>query len=403
MPRFAFEAITGTGTLVRGTLEAATQASALEQLLASGQTPVVLREAIESGGLFSRAATLLRWRSFDYVLLLRQLGLLLHAGLPVERALSILTNLAPGSSSALRVRQILDRVRGGESLSQGFAFAVGEAPAYIARLIAAGEASGKLPDVVARLAANLMRGRDLESRFISSLTYPAVLVVAMSGVLWVVFTSVLPRLTPIFAQAGASMPLPTQMLLGVGWFFQTFGLFLLILLIAAAIAFARAWREPRFRLALDRHVLETRFLLGLPARYEAAQFCRNLQTLLEGGLPLERALRASREGAVNRWFQLRMKDVETAVADGIPLRTALAQSHVVPSLVVEFAAVGEETGHLGAMIGEAGTVLDHEVETQLDRITSLVLPAATLIMGALVGLIMAGIVSGILAVNNLAH
>ena len=403
MARFAFEAIDPSGTRVRGTLEAQTRGNALEQLLAAGQTPVSLREAVRRTGLVTQLLSAIGWHAFDYVLVLRELATLLKAGLSVERAFSVLQGLSPSSAQSLRLGQIVAQVRSGDSLSQAFASVVGEAPAYVARLIAAGEASGRLPQVIARLAANLTRARALQSRLISSLTYPCVLIVTMGGVLWIMFTSVLPRLAPMFAQAGAALPAPTRMLLAIDWFVQTFGWPLVALTMLAMAAFAYALRDPRYRRVIDRLVLTNRFLLDLPGRYEAARFCRNLQTLLDGGLPLERALGAARDGSANLWFRERTTEAQRAVSEGERLRTALAKASVFPGLVMEFAAVGEETGRLADMMGEAASILDDEVSTRLDRLTALVLPTSTLIMGGLVAAIMAGIVSGILAINDLVR
>ncbi len=388
---------------MRGTLDAQTRSVALDQLLTSGQTPVSLRADAEHASALLQFSRLLRLRSFDYLLFLRELGMLLKAGLPVERALSVLGSLSPNGSHALRLQQILDRVRGGEALSQAFAAAVAEAPRYVSRLMAAGEASGQLAEVVARLAASLVRAKSLRDKLIASLTYPAVLALTMGTVLYVVFTSVLPRLTPMFKAAGASLPAATRALLAVGNFLQSYGIFLVIVAIGGMAGLIYAWRRPAQRLLIDKFLMTNRFLLGLPNGYESARFCRNLQTLLDGGLPLDRALGAAHDGTVNSWFRARMADVRTAVGEGEPLRHAFAKSSVLPAIAVEFAAVGEETGRLGPMIGEVADILDHDVEKRLDRLTVLVLPVATLVMGGLVAGIMVGIVTGVLAVNDLAR
>jgi len=403
MPRFAFEVIGASGTIVRGTLDATSSASALEQLTAEGQMPVSLRETGQVAHILERLLGAIGLARFDYRLFLQELGVLLKAGMPVERALAALESISPNRQHTTRLGQILARVRAGEPLSAATAALLREAPAYVPRLIAAGEASGQLADIVTRLSSGLTRAKALKDRMISGLTYPAVLVVAMSAVLWVIFTSVLPRLTPMFSDAGASLPFATAMLLATGRVFDAYGLLLFFLAAVTLAAFAVAMRTPGPRLAIDRFFLGTPLALHLPERYEAARFCRNLQTLLDGGLSLERALAAARDGSANSWFRSRMDRVQTEVAEGGRLRDAFARSRALPAIVTEFAAVGEETGHLGAMMGEVATMLDHDVETRLDRLTALVVPLATLLMGGLVAGIMAGVVSGILAVNDLAR
>jgi len=403
MPRFTFEAIGPSGAVVRGTLEASSSGAAVGQLVAEGQIPVSLRETGKVALELERILSTLGLITFDYRLFLQEMGVLLKAGMSVERALTALEAISPNRHHAARVRQILAKVRAGDALSQAVATLVGEAPAYIPRLIAAGEASGHLADIVTRLATGLIRAKALKDRVISGLTYPAVLVVATGVVLWVIFTSVLPRLTPMFSEAGASLPASTFALLALGQIFDRYGLALLILVIAGGIAFILALRTTAVRLSIDRFSWANPITLHLPQRYEAARFCHNLETLLGGGLSLERALVSASEGSANSWFRSRMNIVQSAVSEGKRLRTAFAESQALPAIVTEFAAVGEETGHLGAMMGEVAVILDHDVETRLDRLTSLVVPLATLLMGGLVAGIMAGVVSGILAVNDLAR
>ena len=402
MPRFIFEAINPSGAIVRGSLEAPSRSGALDQLLSSGQTPISVKTARSPHRALQRAGLILGWSSFDYVSFLRELGTLLNAGLPAERALSVLEGIS-NSKTALRVHQIVERVRAGEPLSQAFAGIVTEAPPHISRLLAAGEASGNLPNVATRVAAGLSRSRILKSRLISDLTYPAVLVVSMSIVMWVVFHTVLPRLTPMFTQAGVMLPLPTRILLGFGGFFDSYGWFLLAVAIGLVLTLGYAWKKPGPRLILDRILLRSVLTLDIPRQFEAAIFCRNMQTVLDGGLPLERALGAVRDGTSNSWVRSQISQVQKAVSDGQRVSQALARATALPPLIAEFAAVGEETGRLAPMMQEAADMLEQTVQARLSRLTTLVVPLTTLIMGALVAGLMSGIVSGVLAVNDLAR
>lgn len=403
MPRFAFEAIGPSGKLLRGALDANSRGIALDELIASGQTPVSLREVSERTRFSPRLALLGGWRAFDYRLFLRELGVLLKAGLPVERALTVLADIAPGDHHAMRVRQILERVRAGAPLSLAFARTVREAPAQAARLLEAGEASGRLPDVILGLSKALDRAKALRDKLVSGLTYPAVLVVAMAAVLWVVFATVLPRLVPIFENAGTALPAATAMLLALDLFLRAYGWWLLALAVLAVAGFVQALRRPATRLMIDRYLLGSRLMLDLPARYEAARFCGGLQMLLDGGLSLESALALASRGSGNSWFVRRLAEAQQSLAEGEHLRAALEKARVLPPLVVEFAAVGEETGRVGAMMGEVAAILDRDIETRLERLSALVAPVATLVLGGLVAGIMAGVVSGILAVNDMAR
>ena len=386
---------------MRGQIEAQARPVAIEQLLSAGQTPLSLKEAGEG-----RRSPLDFLKSLqaggDLLNVVRELSSLLKAGLPVERALGVMQSLSSNRRTALRIGQMLERVRAGEPLSHALRLIIPPDGAHIEHLIAAGEASGHLPAVMARLAANLERTKALRERVISALSYPAFLVVTMVIVLWIVFTNVLPRLVPLFSQAKAALPVPTRMLIATSDFLQSHGWLLLAALALGACAAAYVLTQPSVKLALDRFVFSSWLFLRVPSEYESARYCRNLETLLGGGLSLDRALNAARLASANRWFRERVAWIQKAVEGGARLKTAFAATHALPALVVELAAVGEETGRLAEMMGQGAQLLERDVEIRLDRLTALILPVATLAMGLLVAGVMAGIVTGLLAVNDLA-
>jgi general secretion pathway protein F len=400
--RFAFEAIDRRGLTIRGVLEAPDKADVIGHLLQTGHTPITVRLARPQPVQLFGFKRIFGSSGFDYVALLRELGTLLKAGLPAERALTTLKSLSSDEHAALRVQQIVDRIRGGEALSQAFAAAVPEAPAHIARLLAAGEASGRLAEVIGRLATGLSKLRSLRARVISDLSYPAILVVAIGVVLWVIFHTVLPRLAPMFLQLGTQMPLPTQILVNLGSFFDSYGWELAVAIAAGLAGLVYAVRQPRTRLLFDRFAMTSRLGLGISRAFAAAMFCRTFQTLLEGGLPLERSLGTVAESITNRALRAEIAKVQVSVREGVRLSQALVKlAPCLPSMISEFAAVGEETGRLASMMGEAADILEDGAQTRLNRVTTLIVPITTLVMGALVALLMSGIVSGILAINDL--
>jgi general secretion pathway protein F len=161
-------------------------------------------------------------------------------------------------------------------------------------------------------------------------------------------------------------------------------------------------RQPSTRWAIDRHAVRARYLLGIPLGYHAAQFCRNLGMLLEGGLPLNRALELAGQAVANRYLRDALAPVTQRVRQGRSLRNALEEAAILPRITIEFVAVGEETGRLAPMLNEAAAILDREVQIRLDRLSALLLPVLTIVLGLVVAAIMAGVVSGIFAANDLA-
>ncbi|MFM9862304.1 MAG: type II secretion system F family protein [Micropepsaceae bacterium] len=334
--------------------------------------------------------------------ILRELSLLLRAGLSVERALVAMQGLAKKARTKATLAQLLEGLRAGEALSTAMGRAGVLFPETVRKLVAAGEASGRLTEVTARLADAHARNKELTDRVVSALIYPLLLVLVMTAVLVMIFTVVLPRLEPLFAQSTEALPWPTALLLGISYFFDVFGLWLMLALVAALVYAFYALRRPAVKLAIDRFATNSWLALDLPRRYQAAQFCRNLGMLLEGGMTLNRALEAAEAAMSNRYMRSFMPKLVDDVRQGRTLKAALENAGVFPRLTVEFAAVGEETGKVGAMMNEAAAVLDRDVQTELDRLSALLLPAVTIVLGAVVAAIMAGVVTGILAANDLA-
>ena len=411
MPTFAYEATSKQGGTTRGVIEAPTRSLAVERILAQGQTPTRVVEratAAEAapatgfalpavGGLFSQ------WNlSADRLAMLRELSLLLRAGLSVERALVAMQGLAKTNRVKTALGGLLEGLRRGEPLSGAMARAGTLFPETMRKLIAAGETSGRLPEVTARLADAHTRTKELTDRVVSALIYPVLLVVVMIAVLVMIFTVVLPRLEPLFAQSQSALPWATAILIALSHFFNAFGLWLVLALIAGLIYAVYALRNPATQLALDRFMTNARITLDLPRRYQAAQFCRNLGMLIDGGMTLNRALEAAELAMTNRYMRSFMPKLIDEVRQGRTLKVAIESSGVFPRLTAEFAAIGEESGRLGPMLNEAADVLDRDVRTELDRLSALLLPAVTILLGAIVAAIMAGVVTGILAANDLA-
>lgn len=405
MPNFAYEAADSGGAIVRGNVDAPSRNAAVERIMAQGCTPT---RVVEQSGATAvvgeqRRALMPTWNaSADRLTLLRELSLLLRAGLSIERALVAMQGMTSKPRLKQVLQNLLDGLRGGEALSSAMRRAEHLFPETTRRLVAAGEASGKLADVIGRLAATAERSAQLSERVVSALIYPALLVVVMFAVLVVIFTVVVPRLEPLFAQSGAALPWPAAALIAVAGFFNTYGSWLAIGLIALFAAGLYATRQGEAQLRLDRYATRARFLLDIPQNYAAAQFCRNLGMLLDGGLPLNRALEFAEGAIANRYMRRQAAKVSDAVRHGRPLKAALESADVFPRLTVEFAAVGEETGRLGAMLDEAANILDNDVRTKLDRLSALLLPVVTIVLGAVVAAIMSGVVSGILSANDLA-
>ncbi len=403
MPSFAYEAAGPDGAIGRGVIDAPNRSAAVERILALGRTPVRIVEQDGAAAGFAPTRLLPEFGiANDRLTLLREFGTLLQAGLSVERALTAMQSLTTRTRAKRAVQGMLEGLRAGEPLSGAMRRAGALFPEPMRRLVAAGETSGRLPEVMARLAVGEARNKELSDRALSAMIYPALLVVVMIIVLGIIFTTVIPRLAPLFEQSGDALPWPTAILVAVSQFLNAYGTVFFIAVVAALGALLYGLQQPGVQVALGRWALRSRLLLDIPRGMHAAQFGRNVAMLLSGGMPLNRALETAQAAVANVHLKQRLSGAIELVRQGKSLKAALGASDTLPRVLVEFAGVGEETGKLGPMLDQAADILDRDVQTKLDRLSALLLPAVTIVLGLVVAGIMSGVVSGILAANEIA-
>jgi general secretion pathway protein F len=297
---------------------------------------------------------------------------------------------------------VLERLRSGQSLARAMEVSEASFPPYYVGLVAAGEASGRLKENLTGLATSLDRTMQLRERVTSALLYPALLLI-MTGVTFVLLvTVVLPRLKPLFSEAGAALPLPTRIVLGLGDFVQDYGWVLFGLFLFGAILFSEMLKMPAVRVGIDKTLLRLPLLLGLVQKSETAAFSRSLGTLLEAGLPMPAALSRVQSTLQNRAMAGAIGDVLAHVREGSSLSKALARPKLFPRMALELIHIGEETGALPHMLGRIADVYEREVASTLERLVSLLVPAVTIGMGLMVGGLVASVLVGIMSLNDLA-
>ncbi|WP_158596255.1 type II secretion system F family protein [Oleomonas cavernae] len=402
MTAFRYEAVDRDGGTKVGQLTAVSREEAVERLIVQGLVPI--RVSATGGGEANRPwfmGSASDRPTAETLVVLRNLATLMGAGLTVVQSLGVVHKLARPRYAPV-IERMLVAVRAGRSLSDAMADAPALFPETLRGAVAAGEAGGRLADMLDQLVEWVERDLATQRRLISMLTYPAILLLVMTGAMTVIFGVVLPRLEPLFAGGGAQLPVATRVVLALGHLFRDWGELIGILLVVAGVGFLIALRLPAFKAGMDGLAMGQNFLFGLPRRTAAARFCHTLATLVVGGLSLDRALAAAAVAIHNGAMQARLRVAVDQVRRGGRLGPALAETGLMPPAVVELAAVGEETGRLGPMLKEAARTLDVEVGHTLDRISTLLPPAITLILGGLVAGLMAGVVGGLLAANEFA-
>ena len=389
MPLFSYKALTSAGEPLEGQMEAPSADEVIVRLQDQGYLPVqALRaDAVrEGGGLFSFG----RKRDLDAAQVLQftqQLATLLAAGQPLDRALGILLELPESAEARKVIERIRETVRGGAPLSVALEQQHGLFSRLYVSLVRAGESGGGLDEALKRLADYLERSRELRSRVLNALTYPAFLVFLVVASVLFLLVSVVPQFEALFANLNADLAWYTKAVLWLSAALRNFWPLLL-----AAVLLLGWWLngragDPAWRLAMDARLLANRYSGPLVGRLETARLARTLGTLVGNGVPLLTALNLSGNVLSNRVVANALEAASSEVKSGAGLGYALGKQKVFPRLAVQMIQVGEESGELDSLLLKVADTFDLETRNTLDRLLTLLVPALTIVMAAIVATI----------------
>jgi general secretion pathway protein F len=237
----------------------------------------------------------------------------------------------------------------------------------------------------------------------AAMIYPALLVVAAVGAIVLLLTEVLPQFVPLFAQAGASLPMATQIVIGLGAFVSSYGLLVSLLLVGAVVLGKRLLADPRYRRAMDRWLLGVPVVGELTREVLAARFCRVLGTMLQNGVPLVGALGITRDAVGNLAAVEMTSGAIAAVKGGQRLAPFIEAAHVLPPRTAHLLRLGEETASLSTLALRAAEIHEEKSRLGLQRLVSLATPAIIIVMGGAVAFIISALLLAMLSLNDLAQ
>jgi general secretion pathway protein F len=404
MTLFRYEAVAVSGELLSGEMDAASQDDVVQRLQRQGHIPI---RADAAGGGLPRALTWTlpvrrRHGRRGLVLLTRQLATLLHAGLALDRALEIARSVVAKPADRAVVALVLDRLRGGSSLADAMAAREAMFPKFYVGLVRAGEAGGSLDATLVNLADFLERSQRAADHVRSALIYPAVVLATGVGSIAVLFGFVIPRFRPLFDEAGASLPFAARAVLWLTEAFQNWW-WLMLLVLGLGVLLARyRLRQPASRRRWDGRLARLPLIGDLVVKVEIARFARTLGTLLANGVAPLAALAIGRDGIVNRAIAEALAGVGDSLKEGKGLAEPLSRARLVPELAVQLIQVGEETARLEEMLLKIAEIFEEETQRGIERLLALLVPAATILLGAIVALVMGSILTAVLSVYDLA-
>jgi general secretion pathway protein F len=394
MSIFAYRSTTMDGTMMEGVIEAADEKTALERLKNSGLIPLEIKAPREAG-LLSKIGR--KTQRGDLTAFTAELSTLLAAGLPLDRSLNILTEIAEHRGMKEMVQALLTAIREGSSFSDALQKHPRTFPRVYVNMVRAGEAGGVLDVVLEKLNEFLESSQELRDHVTSAMIYPTILVLTGAISIVVLLTFVLPRFSAIFSELGNSLPLATQLLLGASEMVQSYGWLMLGLLIGGGLAFKTYIASDRGRLRWD--AVKLGLMKDLIVKLETARFCRTLGTLLASGVPLLQALNNAKEVIGNRIIASTVEAVAKGAKEGKGLSGPLSQAGIFPPLALSMIKVGEETGQLDQMLVRIAVIYEKIMKQAVKRFMAILEPAMIMIMGLIIGFI---VIAMLLAVFSIA-
>ena len=404
MPEYFYKALDTAGNIVEDQRTAESEQMLVRQLQMEGYMPIkVSLQTPSFWGIKSRVKDKYHLTQKEILLFSRELATLLQAGLPLDRALRVLMDLAGEKSNlTLVVRDILEQVKGGKNLSDALESQGKVFSRFYINMIRAGEAGGSLEDVLNRLIDYLESSLELRNSVMTALIYPAILVTMSVMSIFLLLTFVVPQFEQMFESAGKELPVPTQIVIGAAEWLQSYWWLLLVLFILSVYLLRFLTENPVRKRSLDQYILALPLAGEIIRQMETANLCRTLGTLLVNGVSLLAALIIAKGTVGNLCLVDVLDEAEINLRNGKGLSKALIDSGRFPKLAVQMIHMGEESGKLEEMLMKVSETYDKELRITIQRMLALMEPALILGLGVVIAGIIISILMAILSVNDLA-
>mgnify|MGYP003629600933 FL=1 len=399
MAHFSYRAIGRDGKPLDGTLEAEGLDVASRLLRAQGLTLLALEEG---QGKTNQPAASKPVKRDDVLSTTSELAVLLRAGLPLDRALKVLIDMASEPALEALLQDLLREVKAGKALSQALLPHQAVFGNFYINMVRSGEASGQLSAVLDRLVEYLQNAKANRDNVVSALIYPAILLVVAVLSIVLMLGFVVPQFETLFEDMGEALPPLTALVVGAADFIAGYGW--LLLLVALGVGWwVRNWLATEAgQASKDARLLKMPVVGGILFQFEVSKFARTVGTLLGNGVSLLKAISIAIDTVDNRVIKQALQVLPPAVKSGKRMSVALEETGLFTPMVIQMTRVGEESGRLDAMMLELARVFDGHVQAGVKRGLTLLEPVLILGMGAIIAVIIIAILLGILSVNDLA-
>lgn len=380
--RFTFEGKnTGTDQVVRGEVVAKDEEEARKKLQRRGIRPLRISKV--------KAVRKRRITQEDITVFTRQLATMMKAGLPLMQAFEIVARGHSNPSMTEMLMQIRAEVEQGSALGKSFS----KYPKYFDRfycnLVAAGETGGVLEGLLDKLAVYKEKTQAIKKKVKTALTYPTAIVVVAVVLIFVMMMFVLPAFKEVYSGMGAELPGLTQIVMNISDLFVEYGWIMIVGLILMCFGIYKLHeKSPTFQKRVDAMMLKLPILGPIVRKATIARWSRTTSTLFAAGVPLVEALDSVAGAAGNILYEEATQDIRAKVTQGLSLTSSMQATEMFPNMVVQMAAIGEESGSLDDMLNKAAEFYEEEVDNAVAQLSSLMEPIIMVVLGSVIGVLL---------------
>ena len=392
---FKYEGLDTAGKPQGGIVNAATQDAAIVSLQRKGITITAINASGQAGGLLGSIHRITLFggvRSRDLVLLSRQIATLFEAQVSALRVFRLLAEQAEKPMLRDVLTQISDDLQAGNSISKALDKHPKVFSDFYVNMVRAGEESGKLDQTFLFLADYIDRSYALTSKARNALVYPGFILITFLGVMIVMLTVIIPKIGSILTDSGGTLPIETQIVLGMSSFLVDYGIFILIALIVGGYMVGRYFKTPPGKIALGQLKLSVPYIGDLYKKLYLTRIADNMHIMLSSGISAVRALEITAAVVDNEIYQR----ILTEAVEGVKAGSSMSQTFAkypkeIPAILVQMLQIGEETGEMGSILERLAKFYEREVNSAVDTLVALIEPALIIALGLGVGFLLASV------------
>ncbi|HHK6019819.1 TPA: type II secretion system F family protein [Neisseria subflava] len=380
--RFTFEGKNiETERLVRGEVVAKDEEEARKKLQRRGIRPLRISKV--------KTARKRRITQEDITVFTRQLATMMKAGLPLMQAFEIVARGHSNPSMTEMLMQVRSDVEQGSALGKSFS----KYPKYFDRfycnLVSAGESGGVLESLLDKLAVYKEKTQAIKKKVKTALTYPIAIIVVAIALIFIMMMFVLPAFKEVYANMGAELPSLTQLVMNLSDLFVDYGWIMIILLIVSAFGLYKLHeKSPTFQKRIDAFILRLPVFGTIVRKATIARWARTTSTLFAAGVPLVEVLDSVAGASGNILYEEATQDIRAKVTQGLSLTSSMQSTDMFPNMVIQMAAIGEESGYLDDMLNKAAEFYEDEVDNSVSRLSHLMEPIIMVVLGSLIGILL---------------